>query len=69
MYIIWIVIVESEKGGHDVMSADRQRLGKKVGQVLSARDEHDAELALIHTISEPVEAHVQGLAELGRHSR
>ncbi len=25
------------------------------------------QLALIHTIAEPVEAHVQGLAQLGRH--
>ncbi len=49
------------------MSADRQRLSEKVGQVEDAGDEHDAKLALVHVISEPIEAHVQGLAELWRH--
>jgi hypothetical protein len=34
---------------------------------LDAGDEHDAELALIDTITEPVKSHVQGLAELGHH--
>jgi hypothetical protein len=67
MYIIWIVVVESEKGSHDVMSADRQRLGEKIGQVEDAGDEHDAKLALIHAIADPIEALVQGLAELWRH--
>ena len=49
------------------MQANGQGLRKEVSQVLGARYEHNAELALIHTISEPVEAHVQGLAQLERH--
>ncbi len=43
------------------MSADRQRLGEKISQVEDAGDEHDAKLALIHAIVEPIKAHVQGL--------
>ncbi len=49
------------------MAADRQRLSKKVGQVKDAGDEHDAKLALVHAVTEPIEAHVQGLAVLRRH--
>ncbi len=36
-------------------------------QVLDAGDEHDAELALVRAIAEPVKPHVEELAELGRH--
>ncbi len=49
------------------MPANGQRLGKEICQVEDAGDEHDAKLALIHAISEPVEAHIQGLGEMWRH--
>ena len=49
------------------MPANGQRLGKEVCQVEDAGDEHNAKLALIHAISEPVEAHIQGLGKFWRH--
>ncbi len=49
------------------MPTNGQRLGKEVCQVENAGDEHDAKLALIYAISEPVEAHIQGLGKFWRH--
>jgi hypothetical protein len=47
---------------------DRARFCEKIGQVEDSGDEHDAKLvALIHAVAEPIEAHVQGLAEYWRH--
>jgi hypothetical protein len=55
--------------GYMVMwrSTCMQRVSKKVGQVEDAGDEHEAKLALIHEVTEPIETHVQGLSVLWRH--
>ncbi len=52
---------------HGCVPANGQRLGEEICQVEDVGDEHDAELALVHAITEPVKPHVEGLAELGCH--
>jgi hypothetical protein len=47
------------------MASNRQGFGKKIGQVLQARVEDDAKLALLDPVPQPVKPHIQRLGHLG----
>ena len=47
------------------MASNRQGFGKKIGQILQARDEDDAKLALLDPVPQPMEPHIQRLRHLG----
>ena len=47
------------------MASHRQSFGKKIGQILQARDENDAKLALLDPVPQPVKPHIQRLGHLG----
>ena len=40
------------------MAGDGEGLGKEISKVFNARDKEDSELALIDSITEPMEPHV-----------
>ena len=48
------------------MASNRQGFGKKIGQILQARDEDDAKLALLDPVPQPMEPHIQRLRHFGR---
>ncbi len=49
------------------MTGNRKRLGKEVGDVTKAADEHDRKVSLADPVPDPMQAHVSGLGYSLRH--
>ncbi len=53
------------KGASEKWRATGKALVNKIGQILQARDEDDAKLALLDPVPQPVKPHIQRLGHLG----